>query len=361
MKVLFIVPYPTEGPSSRFRVEQYLGYLKEKNISFSLRPFYNSPIYKILHKKGNFFRKVIFLLLFSVRRTVDALSAKGYDIVFVHRESHPLGGAAFERLFKFFSGRLIYDFDDSIFLPNSANISALDKVIKFLKRPSRVAEIISLSDYVIVGNKFLAEYAGKFNRNVVILPTCIDTDKYSPGEKLPDKKKLVIGWIGSPWTVIYMSLLDKVFGDLAKMHNNIEIRIVGAEYNNPACPYIVCRDWSLDSEIEELRQFDIGIMPLSDDEWAKGKCAFKIIQYMAVGIPVVASPVGMNLEVVEDGRSGFLAALKEEWVDKLSLLIKDNDLRKSMGRRGREIVQERYSLASNRDKFVNILERCAQR
>jgi glycosyltransferase involved in cell wall biosynthesis len=355
MKVLFIVPYPSEGPSSRFRVEQYLDYLRAKDIGYCLRPFYNSSTYKILHKKGKFIRKVISLFRFTLKRIGDVLRARSYDIVFVHRESHPFGGAIFERLFKALAGRLVYDFDDSIFLPADTNAGGLNKVIRFFKRPSRISKIISLSDCVIAGNKFLAQYARRFNSNVTILPTCIDTDRYKPAQRPVNNQRVVIGWIGSPWTAIYLSLLDNVFAELQKM-KDIEIRIIGANYGNCACPCISCRNWSLETEIKELQQFDIGIMPLSDDAWARGKCAFKIIQYMAVGIPAVASPVGMNLEVIEDGTNGFLALTDKDWIDRLSLLIKDEVLRKAMGMRGRRIVQEKYSVASNVDKFIHTLE-----
>lgn len=357
MKILFIVPYPTEGPSNRFRVEQYLDYLKKKNILYCLRPFYNSHVYRILHQRGSSIAKALYLLWFTLKRIADVIRAINYDIVFVHRESHPLGGAIFEFLFKAAAGRLIYDFDDSIFLSTDGNARGSAKFIGFFRRPSRVKKIISLSDHVIAGNNFLAEYAQRFNSNVTILPTCIDTAIYKPRAKSHESVNVVIGWIGSPWTAIYLSFLNDVFMRIVDRFDNAQIRIVGARNKELEHPRINYRDWTLSSEVEELQQFDIGIMPLSDDEWAKGKCAFKIIQYMSVGIPVVASSVGMNLDVINNNVNGLLVKTEDEWFQGLSHLIQDASLRSSMGQEGRIITQSKYSVTSNAEKLINILKK----
>lgn len=355
MKVLFIVPYPHEGPSNRFRVEQYFGRLSERGIICTLRPFYSSRLYNILHKKGRFILKAASLFWFTLKRILDVMRAVKYDVVFVHREAYPFGGAIFEPLFKAAAGNLIYDFDDSIFLPTGAGTN---KIARLFRNPSKVGRIIGLSDCVIAGNKFLAEYARQFNSNIAILPTCIDTDVYKPIDKPVNRRNVVIGWIGSSWTAIYLSLLNEVFMRLVNTYVGLEIRIIGLDVGQLDHPRIIYRKWSLDSELDELSQFDIGIMPLTNDDWAKGKCAFKIIQYMAVGIPVVASPVGMNLEVVEEGVNGFFADTQDKWFDRVTRLIQDHSLRDRMGHQGRKKVLDKYSIASSIDKMVNILKKC---
>ncbi|MDP1853072.1 MAG: glycosyltransferase family 4 protein [Candidatus Omnitrophota bacterium] len=337
-KILFIVPYPTQGPSNRFRVEQYLPYLKEAGIDFTLRPFYNSSIYRILYKKGNYFKNAVFLIFFTLRRIKDIFASRLYDVTFIHREAFPSLGYLFEVFFRLFSKKLVYDFDDAV----------------FLKKPAKTRKTIEISDYVIAGNSFLKGYAAKHNSNVAVIPTCIDTDRYKPRPRVVNNDKLVIGWIGTSFTSIYLDLLRDVFREIARRYKNVEFRIIGANFLEPGIP-LVSREWSLSTEIEDLQGFDIGIMPLFDDDWAKGKCAFKIIQYMAVGIPTVASKVGMNIDVIEDGVNGFLVSDKKGWLDRLVFLIDNADIREKLGRAGRMVAETKYSVKANAPILLELL------
>ena len=344
MKVLFIVPYPTSGPSNRFRVEQYLPHLDLENIAYRVRPFCNNEFYFLLRKNGYYFKKFAYLLFFSFRRILDLLCSPAYDIVFIHREAFPTKDCVFEWLFRMAGKKLIYDFDDAI----------------FLKKPAKVKAVVRMSDSVIAGNEFLKDYASVLNKEVAILPTCIDTDRYKPAVKKGNDRTVVIGWIGTSSTSIYLHPLRNVFKFLTEKYKNIELRIVGGNTNADEDTFTIKKDWALESEVRELQEFDIGIMPMPDNEWTKGKCAFKIIQYMAVGIPSVASPVGMNLKVIQDGLNGSFASSNEEWIDRLSRLIENAALRDSMGRNGRKTTEERYSLKVAAPKFVAILEKVSQ-
>lgn len=340
MKILFIVPYPTEGPSNRFRVEQYLPELEKAGIEYSLRPFYGSSCYWLLKKRGYFLRKFFNLAFFSLRRLRDVLSCFFYDVVFIHREAFPAKNFIFEKLIRLFSKKLIYDFDDSI----------------FLKKPAKIKMLLKEADYIIAGNKFLKDYALRFNKNVSILPTCIDTSKYKPSIKGSFDKKITIGWIGTASTSLYLDSLKEVFADLVKKYGDrIKIKLIGSQNINWAPP-IINKNWILNKEVEELQSFDIGIMPMPDDDWTKGKCAFKLIQYMAAGIPSVASAVGMNLEAIEEGINGFLVRNTEEWREKLSILIESNDIRHKFGKIARDKAEREYSLNVNAPKFIKILK-----
>ncbi|MFH1507286.1 MAG: glycosyltransferase family 4 protein, partial [Candidatus Omnitrophota bacterium] len=319
MKILFFSPYPREGPSNRFRVEQYLPYLKAEGIRYSFRPFFNSYSYKILYKKGFLLAKFFFFTIFSFRRMFDVFCSSGYDLVFIHREVFPLG-SFMESLLKVFSRKIVYDFDDAIFLPN---VSDSNRLVESLKDVTKTEKIIKISNRIIAGNIFLRDYAIRFNNNVSILPTCIDTDKYRPVEEKKPGDSVVVGWIGSVTTLRYLDILSDVFLKLLEKYSGLKIMIVGGKRNRINSPRIVFKEWRLESEISDLQSFDIGIMPLDNDEWAKGKCAFKVIEYMAVGIPVVASAIGMNSEVIQDGINGFLASTQDEWFKKISLLIDD--------------------------------------
>jgi len=341
MKILFIVPYPSEGPSNRFRVEQYLPELSRRGIEYSLRPFCGTVFYRILLKKGRLLKKIIYAAISTISRMTDLVRAPKYDIVFIHREAFPHDDFVFELLFRLLAKRLIYDFDDAI----------------FLKKPGKVKYITRVSDRVITGNAFLAEYAGRMNRNVVTIPTCIDTEKYRPSVPHGGENKIVIGWIGTPTTSVYIKSIADALRSISEKFPSVEIRIIGGSLKNSDGVPGVLKDWTLDDELRELQGFDIGIMPMPDDDWTKGKCAFKLIQYMSVGIPSVASPVGMNRSVIEDGVSGFFASTSSEWVEKLSTLIGSAELRKSMGDNARRAVEERFSLKKNSTLFIDTLER----
>ena len=345
MKILFIVPYPREGPSNRFRVEQYFPALDGKGIKYKIRPFCNSGLYSILYKKGHHLKKIAYLMVSALSRVADIFRSVNYDVVFIHREASPAKGSAYETLLRWMGRKVIYDFDDAI----------------FLTKPAKVRMALNLANQVIAGNHFLQEYALRYNKNTLILHTPIDTDKYMPRPAPRDNGKIIIGWIGTGSTSVYLRSLKDVFESLAGKYKNIEFRIVGGTASACEGPFIVKKEWSLESEVKELQGFDIGIMPMPDNEWTRGKCAFKVIQYMAVGIPSVASPVGMNMEVIRDGVNGFLAGSDKEWFDKLSQLIESAALRDSIGRNGRKTVEETYSLKVAAPKFLEILEQTGKR
>jgi len=354
MKILFIVPYPTLGPSNRFRVEQYLSYLRKEGHTCFLRPFYNEAIYSILHKKGHYLKKIFMLFFLTLRRIGDLFTANHCDIIFIHREAFPLGGIIFEYFFKVTGRKIIYDFDDSLFLPNTSDQNRFINVFKVTTKTKR---IIQMSDGVIAGNSFLRNYALKYSSKVYILPTPIDTERYVPLTNRSYNKRIVIGWIGSSTTLKYLKVLKNVFSELSRSYPNVLFLIVGKDFKGYEYLNIEFKEWSLDSELTFLQSFDIGIMPLTDDYWSRGKCAFKAIQYMSVGIPVVASDVGMNKEVIQNGTNGFLVTSEEEWIDKLKLLIENANLRKEMGIAGRKIVEEKYSLKVNAPKLLEIIEK----
>jgi glycosyltransferase involved in cell wall biosynthesis len=299
---------------------------------------------------------MFFFLAGIFRRVMDLCRLRRYDLVFVHRESSPLGSAIFEKIVFLAKRPIIFDFDDSIFLPN---FSDANRVLNFLKNPRKVPKIIKLSRLVIAGNDFLKNYACRYNNNTVIIPTSIDTSKYFPVPKgRGQEKEIVIGWIGSSTTVKYISLIQDALYELIDKFSHLRIHIIGGKFK-PAHPSIINKEWSLENEISDLRKFDIGIMPIPDDPWSQGKCAFKIIQYMSMGIPAVASPVGMNAQVIKDGENGFLAKEEREWVDRLTRLINDPQLREKIGAAGRKTVQERYSLNSRVGEFLKLIHSVA--
>lgn len=352
MKALFITPYPTEGPSNRYRVEQYLPYLNSQGIEPTLRPFTRpAQFYRLLYQPRQVLRKGIYFLFSACSRLLDLWEAPRHDLVFVHREAFPFGPPFLEWLFTHLRRPLVFDFDDAIYLPN---VSHANRWLSFLKMPNKTAHIIRYSTEVIAGNDYLRNYAQQYNPHVTVIPTPIDTCLYTVRKDEPqNKKQITIGWMGSHSTIGYLNQLDEVFRRLARQYQII-VKVVGAKYQLPGVE-VISLPWALPREVTDLQSFDIGVMPLSDDEWTRGKCGFKLLQYMGVSVPAVCSPVGVNSEIVQDGVNGYLAATEEEWVAKLSHLIEEAHLRREMGRRGRITVEERYSVKVNAPRLVEVL------
>ena len=355
--VLFITPYPAEGPSSRYRVEQYIPYLEGNGVRCIVRPFVSRAFYEILYKKRFYMRKILFFLYSSIKRFLDIFLAIKSDIIFIHLEIFPFGPHFFEYFFsKILRKKLIYDLDDAIYMGVT---STANTFIKRLKCPSKIKKIIKISQYVIACNEYLGDYARKYNKNVSILHTIVDTEKFVPEVK-KNKEKIAIGWIGSHSTAPYIEGLKGVFSRLG-MHYKINLKLIGAGKDIKISGIEVINvEWNLEDEIKELQSLDIGVYPLPDNEWILGKTGFKTIQYMSVGIPCVVSDAGANKIIVKDGINGFLAKTEDEWVQKLSALIEDVTLRERIGFAGRKTAEERFSVKVNAPKFLEIIKKVAE-
>ena len=346
--ILFVCLHrPDRSPSQRFRFEQYLTYLEANGfdcrISYLLGPKYD----KVFYSNGNYFQKAVILITSLFKRTKEILF-KQADIVFVQRESIMLGTAFFEKMYARKS-KLIFDFDDSIWINT---VSEGNKSLAFLKNSDKIKEIIKIADLVIVGNNYLANYALRFNSNVFIFPTTINTDihKHVPIIK---SDRICIGWTGSFSTIQYFKLLENVLILIKEKYNEkVYFKVIGDKHYHNELLGIKGVAWKAENEIIELNEIDIGIMPLVDDEWAMGKCALKCLQYMSLGIPSVISPVGVNKDIIQDGSNGFLANSDEEWVEKLSILIENPELRKTIGQKGLETVETKYSVKANQEKYL---------
>lgn len=355
MKILFLEPYPIEGPSSRYRVEQYIPYYENNNIRCVVRPFVSSRFYKILYKKGFYFQKVLFFLQSAFKRLFDIFLAARSDIIFIHLEAFPFGPPVFEWIFSKLGKKIIYDLDDAIYLGIT---SPSNRFLKYLKCPSKIKKIIRISNHIITCNTYLGDYAKKYNQNVTVIHTSVDTEKFVPKFK-NSKDPLIIGWIGSHSTAKYLLELKDVFSKLSAKYK-FTVKIIGAgegyKFEIPGVN-IVQLDWNLKDEIAQFQSFDIGVYPLPENEWVKGKTGFKTIQYMSVGISCVASDVGVNKDIIENGVNGYLARTKEEWIKKLSNLIENHNLRTDIGLAGRKTVEEKFSVKVNACKYVEIVKK----
>ena len=351
MKVLFIVPYPTEGPSNRYRVEQYLPFLKDNGISYCLRPFITSKFYKMLYSKGNRLKKTAYFLLGYIKRLTDIVRAINYDIIFIHIEAFPFGPPFFEWIFYSMKKPIIFDFEDAIYLSFSDGAGRFRR----LKFPQKFYPNLTMSSHIMVCNNYLKDKFSGYNSNITVIPTSIDTDKFKVRNIKDSNNNLLIGWIGSHTTLICLNQIIPVLQKLSQRYE-FSLKIVGGgrEFKIPGVR-IINERWTLEKDVENYQSLDIGVYPLPDNEWARAKTPFKTIQYMSVGVPTVVSNVGGNREIIQDGINGFLASAEKEWIEKLILLIENPKLRKKIGMEGRKTVEEKYSIKVNAPKYLKVL------
>jgi len=353
-KILFLVAHrPGRSPGQRFRFEQYIEYLTAHGFECKVSFLINQKDDVVFYSAGKYFRKAVFVAKSLIKRIRDLNEINNFDIVFLYREAHFLGTTWFEKRIKRKGKMMVVDFDDSIWLKD---ISAGNKNLGFLKHPQKTEKIVKICNTVIVGNKFLADYAARFNPNVHIIPTTIDTDYYKPNT--PEKsnsKPICIGWTGSATTLKHFSLAVPFLRNLKEKYgNSVTFRLISDEFYHGELPGLENVRWNKDTEVEDLSVIDIGIMPLPNDEWSKGKCGFKGLQYMALGKATVMSPVGVNNEIIQHGINGYLASTQAEWEEILTRLIESPDERKRIGLQGRKTVEERFSYQSQKDKYVAI-------
>lgn len=354
IRVLALLPFSEEGASVRFRVSQFVPALAAAGFDLVQQPLFDTALFRLLYQPGQFGRKAGALLSRTLNR-VAALRGE-YDMALIHREAYPIGPPLIEQ---WLSSRvpIVYDFDDAVYLPNTSDAN---KIVGSLKRPGKVADIIRRSTAVIAGNRHLGSYARRHSSHVHVVPTCVDTTVWAPPAQPRRNDPVVIGWIGTPTTTTYLMGLQDVFAALAKDHSFV-LRISGSS-RPVVMPGVTIQNepWTLSREIELFNTCDIGVYPLPNDEWTLGKCGFKAIQFMACGVPVVASPVGVNTEIIEDGVSGLLANEESEWLRHLRALLADAEARRRIGAAGRTRIEAGYSLRATAPAVVSVFEEAAR-
>jgi glycosyltransferase involved in cell wall biosynthesis len=353
MKVLAIVPskYDT-SPGQRFRIEQWEPILAEKGVEITYSPFETDELRSILHQSGHLTQKVKAVIGGLSRRRMELNSVNEFDLVYLFREAALLGPPWFERKIARSGVPMVFDFDDAIFV---AYRSPSNGYLSYLKFPQKTAEICRISAHVMPGNEYLAEYSRRFNPNVTVIPTTIDTEKYQMIDRTEDEESLTIGWTGSYSTVQHLDTIRDALQELAKTET-LRLRVIGTPAYELDGVNVEAMQWCSETEIDDLRGVDIGIMPLPDDQWSKGKCGLKALQYMALGVPTVCSPVGVNSTIIQHGENGFIAETKDEWVAILKKLLHDTELRRRSGKAGRVTVENNYSAISQAPRVFEVFE-----
>ncbi|TAF32144.1 MAG: glycosyltransferase [Cytophagales bacterium] len=359
-KILIVCPYPRGiAPGQRFRFEQYLDALQENGHDIVYKAFLSLSAYHLLYQKGRTLAKIAVVLLGYIRRVWHLAAALRADYVFVYREATPLGFPMFEFVVaKIFRKKLIYDFDDAIWIPAT---SAQNRLAAWLKSPQKVQKNCRWAYRLSLGNAYLCRNAATFRAEtwsenqqttVRLNPTTIDTENMHNQLHPQTQENLVVGWTGSHSTLVY---LENIWPLIAKLQQiePFTFLVICNEDPKPQLPYYQFIKWNTEQEIPDLLRMHIGIMPLHADAWSEGKCGFKALQYMALGIPAVVSPVGVNKDIVQNGENGFLCKSEAEWQEALLLLLRSAAKRQLMGQKARETVLQKYSVKAN---TPNVLE-----
>jgi glycosyltransferase involved in cell wall biosynthesis len=345
VKVLLLSRYGPLGASSRVRYLQYLPYFFEHGVAVEVAPLFSDTYLRALYTDENRVREAFSGYLHRLR---TFLRARRFDVVLIEKELFPFAPAWFERLLRAMGVPYVVDFDDAIFHRYDRNHRILVRWLLGRK----IDAVMRHAAVVVAGNEYLAERARQAGAGrVEIVPTVVDTKQYTPQNERANSVPIV-GWIGTPETSHYLSPLVPVFEALQR---EIPVRFVavGARAEDFAGTPVETWPWSEKTEVGAIQQFDIGIMPLQDLPWERGKCGYKLLQYMACGVPVVASPVGVNREIVQHGDNGFLADTSEQWQKSLLALLREGaNGRRAMGAVGRERVREWYSLDAQAPRLL---------
>ena len=353
MRILLLTRYDVSGPSSRYRFYQYIPFLEKQGWEITIKPLLSNNYIKHLYEKTSL--PIVEIVSSYFQRVLILLSKNKFDIVWIEQEAFPWIIPLFEKILITSKTKIVADYDDAFFHRYDLHKSSLISLLLGKK----IDMVMSTADLVLAGNEYLAERAKQNKaKRIEIFPTVVDTDKFVNTEIAKDKK-ITIGWVGSPSTAKYLYLIEEALKDLNRF-SDVKFSFIGAgelKFDNLQIDNIA---WNEASEIEEISKFDVGIMPLEDGPFERGKCGFKLIQYLSCGIPVVGSPVGVNDKIIQHGVNGFKAETTEDWIKYLTILKEDSDLRKKMASEGRKLIIRDYSLENNSNRLVSLFNNITQ-
>jgi glycosyltransferase involved in cell wall biosynthesis len=352
-KILFLTKYGRRAATTRYRVLQYVPFLEGVGLMCEVRPLLSDRYLSSTLDEGRSNR--LEALKGILRRLDSWKDVRQFGLVVIHMEALPYLPGFFERALGRTNIPYVYDFDDASF--HQYDQSRWSLVRQLFSR--KIARIIEGAALVTAGNEYLADYARRFNAHVVVVPTVVDVNRFLPRLEQRERKTVVVGWMGSRSTAAYLIERQSIWRAITA-DGRCTLRVIGSGPLMLSGAGAEVRRWSERTEIDDVRDFDIGIMPLRDDPWSRGKCGFKLIEYMACGLPVVASPVGVNSTIVKHGKTGFLCGSDEEWIARLRQLAYDPSLRTRMGEMGRRDVTESWSLQRWAPELARLLDRAAE-
>ncbi len=355
-RILIICPFPQGvAAGQRLKYEQYFDHWRENGYEITVSSFMDMPMWEVVYTPGNYLAKFLGTLHGHFRRMRDVFRVGRYDLVYIHMWVTPLGSSFFERAYRLLSRHLVYDIEDNVLMEKG---NELNPFVKVLKGPGKTNYLIKTADHVITSSPFLNDYCLGLNRKkaCTYISSSVDTDRFLPVNAYSNEKKITIGWTGTFSSKIYLDLLRNVFLELNK-HLDFKLRVIGNfQYDFPGIDLEVIQ-WTKEKEVEDLQGIDIGIYPLAQDEWVLGKSGLKAIQYMAFGLPTVATNVGTTPMIIRQMENGWLVKTDDEWIDALETLVKNPELRRNMGEAARLTVLENYSTHVIKSTYLSILNK----
>lgn len=358
LKVMALASYPVEAAATRFRLHQYVAPLRKRDITMTIRPFFDAEAFAQFYHRDSWPKTIFHLLKSTTTRVFDLWPARNADVVVIQREAMVYGPPWFEWLTARVMKRpMVLDLDDATYVAyTSPTYGGLGRTLKWF---SKTDDLIRWADVVVCGNSSIAKYAAEKGARTEIVPTIVDTDLYKPLPRNEPGDQLVLGWIGTHSTFPYLESIFPVLTELAREYD-FRLKVVGAGKERVELPGVTVENlpWKLEREVQDFQSIDIGLYPIDEavyPGWAAGKSGFKAIQYMAVGIPFVATPVGGSTEIGEAGATHFLARTTDEWRSSLRELIANTELREAMGATGRQHAIQHYGLQDQADKLADVL------
>jgi glycosyltransferase involved in cell wall biosynthesis len=355
-KILIICPFPQGvAAGQRLKYEQYFDHWIENGYEISVSPFMNMNMWNIVYSEGNYIKKILGTIRGYIARVKDIFSLSDYDLVYVFMWVTPFKTTFFEKIFRYKSKRLVFDIEDNALIAVKNNINGL---VGLLKGSNNIIYLIKTADHVITSSPFLEKSALSINLNnkATYISSSINTNVFLPCNDYKNSKEITIGWTGTFSSKKYLDTIRDVLIKLSKTHKFKLLIIGNFMYDIPGLNIEVIQ-WSKANEVVDLQRIDIGIYPLIDDDWVLGKSGLKALQYMAFGLPVVASSVGTSPLIINHLDNGLLVKTDKEWLDALSLLLEDNQLRKKIGKKARQTVIENYSIMATKDKYLSIINK----
>jgi glycosyltransferase involved in cell wall biosynthesis len=364
MKVLALASYPVEAAATRFRLQQFVGPLAERDVELTIHPFLDSTLFAHLYHQGSFPRTAAGLLKSAFLRLADLNSARTADVILVQREAMMFGPPLIEWLTtKALKRPMVLDLDDATYVSyTSPTYGGVGKALKWFRKTD---DLIGWARVVTCGNRAIAEYVSGRGAKARIIPTVVDNELFRPAERGAADGQAVLGWIGTHSTYPYLESIFPALRRLAGKHD-FRLKIVGSGKDEVSIPGVEVENstWKMEREVADFQSIDVGLYPLDAamyEGWAAGKSGFKAIQYMGVGVPYVATPVGASAEIGEAGVTHFFASTEDEWYGALETLIVDARRRREMGAAGRRHAITNYGLPAQADKLCEALHEAAGR
>jgi glycosyltransferase involved in cell wall biosynthesis len=347
------------SPGQRVRIELWAEHLKPLGWTVDFYPFEDKALHEVLYESnGHHAGKALGMLRCYGQQMKRILRRPPCDVLFIYREAALIGPAVIERLAKRLGVPIVYDIDDPVFVPYRSPINSWFSLLKF---PGKTHSLFRMSDHIISINSLMGDYAAQYNPHVTVVPNCVDTDVYCPSAEWPNhgaENEVRIVWMGSKSTMPNLQSIAEPLRRLQTAHPT-PLRVIGVGEPDVPGVQVEMIQWAADREVPELQQCHIGLVPLPDLPWNKWKFFLKVVQYMGVGLPVIARRMGSNSEVIQDGVNGFLVETPDEWHDRMKLLVEDHELRRRMSRAARETAVEHYATRVQMPRLAKVFDEVA--